>query len=266
MPGCARVHAMANTLLRPAACAHNPGSCQLSCRWLQRQGRLLAKQKLPSQRRAMLAGIGVTLRLSRRVVVRHAALRGLNAHERRLARRRWRDADRRAAAVRRAEAQQVAADTHAAGRAAKQLAARRRQLAEAAGNVASNAPGARTPGAGAALSAGSSLAGRLRRSRTGRAHVGGSPAGSSGADAQAAPAAATHGPSQRGPVTASNSSSAASGAAIPREPPTQPQAEAGGDHAQRVAHEPLMFSPNSRSRRQPRGASRQEAWQRRQAG
>ncbi|KAI8462343.1 MAG: hypothetical protein J3K34DRAFT_527814 [Monoraphidium minutum] len=106
-------------------------------RWLQRQAKLFAKQRLPEARRRMLEAIGVTLRVPRRAVARCAALRGLNVHERRLQRRRWRDADRAAAAAaagERAAARAAAAD--AAGAEAELWERRREVLRDATPSAA----------------------------------------------------------------------------------------------------------------------------------
>ncbi len=98
----------------------------VAARWLKRQARLYAKQKLPEERQKLLASLGVTLRLPRRLLGRYATLRGLNVHERKLQRRRWRDADMAEAEGRRAA--RAAARAAAAGRRAeaRELEERRR--------------------------------------------------------------------------------------------------------------------------------------------
>jgi hypothetical protein len=65
--------------------------------WLQRQGELLAAGRLPLPRQQALAAVGVTLRVPEADAERGVRLQGLNAHERRLARKRWKreDAERK---------------------------------------------------------------------------------------------------------------------------------------------------------------------------
>jgi hypothetical protein len=59
------------------------------CRWLRKQAKLLAKQKLSSQQRAMLELLGVRLRVPKQLVLRTAQLQALNGTERRQLRKRW---------------------------------------------------------------------------------------------------------------------------------------------------------------------------------
>jgi hypothetical protein len=68
------------------------------CRWLNKQGRLLAKQKLSGQKVAMLQLLGVTLRLPKRLVHRTAQLQAMNGPERRKLRKKWKKLDAAAAA------------------------------------------------------------------------------------------------------------------------------------------------------------------------
>lgn len=48
--------------------------CITRCRWLRKQARLLAKQKLSAQQRAMLQQLGVCLTVPKRIVQRTAQL------------------------------------------------------------------------------------------------------------------------------------------------------------------------------------------------
>ncbi|KAF8067197.1 hypothetical protein HT031_002244 [Scenedesmus sp. PABB004] len=105
-------------------------------RWLDRQARLLAKRKLSEQRRAMLAQLGVTLRVPRRLLARTAALQGLNGTERRQLRKRWRAADRAAAAAARDAAAADAEADAARARQAAEVVARRAALLQAAREAA----------------------------------------------------------------------------------------------------------------------------------
>ncbi|KAF6255405.1 hypothetical protein COO60DRAFT_217099 [Scenedesmus sp. NREL 46B-D3] len=66
-------------------------------RWLSKQGRLLAKQKLNGQKVAMLQLLEVTLRLPKRLVHRTAQLQALNGPERRKLRKKWKQLDATAA-------------------------------------------------------------------------------------------------------------------------------------------------------------------------
>ena len=84
----------------------------------------------------MLAAVGVTLRLPKRLLRRCAALRGLNAHERRLQRRRWRDADRSERADAAALCAGWRAEAEAAEAAEEGLRQRRAELLEAAARAA----------------------------------------------------------------------------------------------------------------------------------
>lgn len=61
--------------------------------WLQQQGELYATGRLPLLKQQVLAAVGVTLLVDSDVVERAVQLQGLNAHERRLARKRWKQQD-----------------------------------------------------------------------------------------------------------------------------------------------------------------------------
>jgi hypothetical protein len=61
--------------------------------WIDMQGLLLSAGKLPQNKRQILECIGITLRVPEEAIYRNIKLQGLNAHERRLARKRWRRED-----------------------------------------------------------------------------------------------------------------------------------------------------------------------------
>jgi hypothetical protein len=71
--------------------------CDAISRWLNKQGRLLAKQKLSGHKVAMLQLLEVTLRLPKRVVHRTAQLQAMNGPERRKLRKKWKQLDAAAA-------------------------------------------------------------------------------------------------------------------------------------------------------------------------
>lgn len=75
-------------------------------RWLRRQGKLLAKEKLSSHRREMLRALGVDLMVREDWVQRYSRLRALNGHERKLERRRWRTRRLEATAARAAQVEE----------------------------------------------------------------------------------------------------------------------------------------------------------------
>ena len=58
-------------------------------RWLRRQGQLMAKGLLAQRKQDMLGVLGVRLAVDTRLAARYVRLQGLNGHERKLLRRRW---------------------------------------------------------------------------------------------------------------------------------------------------------------------------------
>lgn len=77
------------TSLKPGSLSFFLFFVSLYHRWLHRQAKLLAKEKLSEKRKRMLAKLGVTLRLPKELLHQYAVLRALNGHERKLARRRF---------------------------------------------------------------------------------------------------------------------------------------------------------------------------------
>jgi len=100
-------------------------------RWLRKQAKLFGKERLPAAKARMLAALGVALRLPEGRVRQYARLRGLNGHERKLERRRWKAAERAEGAALAAE--RGALEAREAARAgAAAVTARRRALLEGA--------------------------------------------------------------------------------------------------------------------------------------
>lgn len=97
-------------------------------RWLGKQSQLLAKQRLSSQKRAMLQQLGVTLTIPKRLVQRTAALQALNGPERRKLRKKWKLEDRLAAEARWEQHQAALQEQQAAERQQRQLQQRRQEL------------------------------------------------------------------------------------------------------------------------------------------
>jgi hypothetical protein len=105
---------------------------------LRRQAKLLARQKLSSQQRAMLQQLGVRLTVPKQLVQRTALLQATNGTERRQLRKKWKLQDNMAHEARRTQQQQELQQLLEQRRQQRQVEQRRQRLLQQAAAAAAS--------------------------------------------------------------------------------------------------------------------------------